>query len=425
MLLIAAVGLKYKRVSSGTDKEIVFPIHPVCWQIFLQAHALLARESATPDLNLLGDLLASQELEQDGRGLRPSWTDDYGGPEQFWADGWREHPEPEASEVAGILDYTSEWDFLVKDPDSTKGLDAILQSPPSRSTDRQPTLAVKPTSNTACPFSRIPEELRLQILTLLPTPSIPSIRLASRSMAVIPLTRSFWRSRFAYPNELSHLQILPHLLPGHEGGQEIDWIELRRRLLQASHESDECMKNRHRIFELSRRLVHVLARKSSAGLEEGRKLPTRVENLVCLQSFATPDSRIKRHSSIPVHRHPEIGDLKEIRATFHTRRGKRLLSGLTFSGATATQSFGDCKGDAGLVATLSPHSELRSMTVAMSTEGIVGLRITMRADGTIIHHQEPDLDALSGQIAMGRLCPVNDEPIAGVDVGLSQVSRFS
>ncbi|KAL8786433.1 MAG: hypothetical protein Q9195_008203 [Heterodermia aff. obscurata] len=405
----------------GTDKEVVFPIHPVCWQIFVQAHALLARETASaPDLNLLGDYLASQEVEQDGRGLRPSWTDDYGGPEQFWADGWREHPEPEASEVAGILDYTEEWDFLVKDPDNTKGLDAILQSPPLRTTDRQTTLPVKPTSNTACPFSRIPEELRLQILTLLPTPSIPSIRLASRSMAVIPLTRSFWRSRFAYPNELSHLTLLPNLLPGHEGRQEIDWIELRRRLLQASHESDECMKNRHRIFELSRRLVHVLARKASAALEEDRKTPIHVEDLVCLQSFATPGSRIKRHASVVFHRHPELGDLKEIRVFFHTRRSKRLLSGLTFSGALATQTFGSCKGDAGLVVALSPHSEIRSITVAMSTEGIVGLRITVYVDGTVIRHQEPDLDGLSGQIAMGRLCPVNGDPIAGVDVGLSQ-----
>ena len=184
------------------------------------------------------------------------------------------------------------------------------------------------------------------------------------------------------------------------------------------------MKNRRRIFELSRRLVYVLARNPSASIEEDRKLPTHVENLICLQSFAIPGSRAKRHSSISFQHHPELGDLEEIRVTFHTRRSRRLLSGLTFSGASATQSFGNCKGDAGLVVNLSPHSDIRCMAVAMSTEGISGLLITMRADGTIIHHQEPDFDTLSGQIAMGRLCPVNGEPIASVDVGLSQVRHF-
>ena len=267
---ISATKLTRKRASSVTGDEVVFPVHPVCWDLFLQNHALLAGPNAcNPDLNLLGDILSSQDLEKDGRGLYPSWTKDYEGPEQFWADGWRHHEEPEASEVAGILDWSTEWDFLVKDPGSIEGFDDIITNPPLATTGKVSLASkVKPSNNSTCPFARLPQELLLGILTLLPTPSVGAVRVATPSMAIVKLSMAFWRSRFEFPNELSHITPPSTLSIGQGTGVNIDWIELRRRILGAPDDMNECLRNRRRIQRLTRLLVQDLLEKVKVKSEE-------------------------------------------------------------------------------------------------------------------------------------------------------------
>ena len=69
-------------LSRGSDHEVAFPVHSARWDIFVQDYALLPQHtSAGPDLDVLGKFLSTQRLFDNGRCLRPSWTDDYEGAE--------------------------------------------------------------------------------------------------------------------------------------------------------------------------------------------------------------------------------------------------------------------------------------------------------------------------------------------------------
>lgn len=421
---ISATKLSRKRASSGTGDEVVFPVHPICWDLFLQNHALLDGPNAcNPDLSLLGDILSSQDLEQDGRGLHPSWTDDYEGPEQFWADGWRHHEEPEASDVAGILDWSTEWDFVVKDPGTTEGFDDITQNPPLAPTGKvSPPIKIKSSNKSTCPFARLPQELLLGILTLLPTPSVGAVRVATPYMAIVELSMTFWRSRFEFPNELSNITAPNTLSIGEGAGVNVDWIELRRKILGAPDDSNDCLKNHRRILHLTRLLVQKLLKKAKARSEEKQKLPIQPD-LKNFQSIARPGSQVQSRASAVLNGDSSLGDLKRISVTFKSRRSHRLLTGIVFTAVDAISSLGDCNSNTTSFINLSPDADILSITVAVSTEGIVGIKFSLRVCGDEIDFQEPDLGTLSPQIAYGRLCPVDNTPIAGVNADLDQVSQ--
>ncbi|MCJ1268783.1 hypothetical protein MMC22_008671 [Lobaria immixta] len=167
----------------GTGREVVYPMHPDCWDIFLQNHALLARENvSTPNLDILADLFNKQEIKGGARGMVPDWTYDYEGAEEFWADGWAYHEEPEASEVPRVLDWSSEWSYLVHDPNAKKGFDELLANPPLVSVDELPR-SLESNLNETDFFQHFPEEILVNVLCFIPTPSVQAVRLASRRMA--------------------------------------------------------------------------------------------------------------------------------------------------------------------------------------------------------------------------------------------------
>ena len=421
---ISATKLIRKRASSATGDEVVFPVHPICWDLFLQNHALLAAANAcNPDLNLLGDILSGQDLEQDGRGLHPSWTKDYDGPEQFWADGWRHHEEPEASEVAGILDWSTEWDFLVKDPGTIEGFDDIIKNPPLAPTGKVSLLIkVKPGNKSTCPFARLPQELLSGILTLLPTPSVGAVRVATPSMAIVELSMTFWRSRFEFPHELSHITPPSTLSFSQEKWVNIDWIELRRRILGAPNDSNDCLRNRRRILRLTRLLVQELLDEAEVRSKEKQKLSIQPD-LKNFQSIARPGFKVQSHASAILKGNLSSGNPKRISVTFKSSRSHRLLTGVAFTGVNGVSFLGDCNVNTKSFIDLSPDADILSITVAVSTEGIMGIKFSLRVRGDKIDFQEPDFGTLSPQTAYGRLCPVDDTTVAGVDVALDQVSR--
>ena len=202
-------------VSRGTDREIVDPMHPYCWDLFLQSHALLARgNQEEPNLNALGALFAAQELEEgDRRGLKPDWMQHlaYGNVEQFWADGWLYSEELAASTVAIITDGTPELDYLVHDPTKLPEFNQLLNDPPILSPNAEETCVRESSGVAADPLSRLLVELRLNILCHLSTSSVQRLRLASRSMAAVKLSSAYWRSRFEWPNELCYIQLPSNL----------------------------------------------------------------------------------------------------------------------------------------------------------------------------------------------------------------------
>lgn len=249
---------------------MVYPFHPACWDIFLQNHAVLAtRNPLNPDLDLLGEIFANQELEEDA-GFRPDWSKDYAGAELFHSDGWAYHDELERSEVRLELEGSDEWDFIVCDPEKVTGLDEILNDPPLLPSGFQ--IRKTPlTSEEDDLFSQLPQEILQEILCLLPTSSVQAVRLASHVMAAIPLTFSYWRSRFEFPNELSHIKLPQALFPSQTNGQVIDWKSLCHRLLRPVGEQFKWWENRKRISTLTRKLAQKLLSESTQHASRGQE----------------------------------------------------------------------------------------------------------------------------------------------------------
>ena len=108
--------------------------------------------------------------------------------------------------MSGILDWTTDYDYLVKNPNKVDEINEILGNPPTLSAEDA---SLQPTSKPRgqCIFSRLPEEILVQLFGFLPTSSVLAVRLASRTMASVLLASRFWRSRFNLPHELCHVRL--------------------------------------------------------------------------------------------------------------------------------------------------------------------------------------------------------------------------
>lgn len=120
--------------------------------------------------------------------------------------------------------------------------------------------------NTPDPFSRLPPELLAEVLFLLPTASGQTVRLASRAMASISLSSSFWRSRFHFPNELCHITLPQRLqTTAQADNSALDWRRLCYRLL---HSTSKGWQNRKRIMTLNEKLVRMMLTQEDDDVEE-------------------------------------------------------------------------------------------------------------------------------------------------------------
>ena len=90
------------------------------------------------------------------------------------------------------------------------GLNDVLQDPLLLSSGVAYThaLATRPGQ---CIFSHLPRDFCVHVLEFLPTSSVLALRLAFRIMASVPLGLGYWRSRFEFPNELSHIKLPKNL----------------------------------------------------------------------------------------------------------------------------------------------------------------------------------------------------------------------
>lgn len=239
------------------DDKLVYPIHPCCWDILVQQHALIAPPTKTClDLNDLGRIFAQVPLERNGGGFRPDWVTDYAGPEQFW---W--------AEEKGVRDFirTPDWNFLAQDPGTACGFDDLLANPPLESAaNTSPRIQFADDENDI--FSCLPEELLTEILMLLPSASVRDVQLSSRKMASVHLGSEYWRSRFEFPNELCHVTLPPALLrSGQVGGRWVDWRLLCDQLLHPVGNGFGWWQNRKRITALNKKLVESMPHRRDDG----------------------------------------------------------------------------------------------------------------------------------------------------------------
>lgn len=388
----------------------MYPIHPACWDIFLQNHALLAKENASkPDLDTLGQLLANQSLEGGlERGLRPDWTDDYMGPENFWADGWLYHEEPAASEVAGILDYSAEWDFLVHDPTDLPNVNELLNSPPLLSFNEQPSYIPPLAGSQVDGLPHLPAEIVLHILGLLPTASVKAVRLASRDFGSVVLNSTYWQTRFYYPNELCHIRLPSTFSSRQRQDVHIDWRTLCEKLIRHPEPNHLGWQNRKRIFSLTRRLVErLLSIKSITHIDDQIQNGTKV-NQSYRRTISCPNQPGFSKASAFFGDLTPAGLIQSISVHFRPIDSASLVIGIDFRDTNDTVRLGSCFSASTSQADLERSENLEKIIAAVTPLGIVGLEFIFRSENTQNRSPRFTFGDFDGNVALGQLSPDNE-----------------
>ena len=396
-------------------------MHPACWDIFLQKHAVLSsRNPSYPNLEKLGEIISSQDVACDGRGLVPEWAGDYDGPEQFWEDGWSWHEEPEASVVAGLLEESPEWNYLVHDPDNSQGFGTLLTKPPLLAATAESPPPISMVINTHDIFCRLPEELLLEIICLLPTASIHKLRLASRAIASVHLNTKFWRSRFMFPNELCHIQFPSGLLQTNQQDHPlVDWQKLWYRLLHPENTMEyQWWQNRKRIASLNEKLVYQLLTEDAIGEPA---YPSG--GLICPHSFSCPGQKVSSEASalLPI----SFSSSLTFSTTFRTAKGAQYLSGISFAGPESSVEVGFCDPGKTTRTRIDRCSNIIGFFVTLHAEGIVEFAPLIN-EQDLINKTAKDVgvpdDYEQEAVAKGILLPVDRGRIRGIKIGLAKVS---
>lgn len=363
---------------------------------------------------MLGNLLASQSLEEgDERGLKPDWTHDYLGPEQFWADGWAYHEEPEASDVAGVLDYTDEWDFLVHDPTVSLNVDELLENPPLVSGE-QPPCGLRSISNQKDDFSHLPAEILLDILSFLPTSSVQALRLASRRFGSLYLNSTYWRSRFDYPNELCHIRLPATLLSRQPENSQIDWKTLCDRLLHVPETRNGGWRNRKRIALLTRRLAERVLPKDSDTHVENR-IPSKItSSLTCRQFVSCPNRYSFAKASAVFSDLSPPGVIRTISVNFKPFKLASLLVGIEFVGTDDTIRLGSCTPNSTHRTDLQDGEAMKGLIVAMTMVGIVGLEFIIHVKNSPNQTRKCRFGDFEGKVALGKILS-DDGSVSGIN----------
>lgn len=251
------------RDALGNSIKSIYLMHPRCWDILLQQHALVASPTRTYlDLNELSKIFLQIPLGPRGDRFRPDWVTDYAGPERFF---WIKFIDE-----MNCLAEEREWHFLARDPGMTLGFDELLTNPPLESAANI-LPRIQCANDEGDIFSRLPTKVLTEILVFLPSASVRDLQLASRRIASVHLSSRYWRSRFDFPNDLCHITLPPALLKsGQMGGLWVDWRRLCDQLLHPVGEEYGWWQNRKRIIALNRKLVESMSlRRSDGRLKEG------------------------------------------------------------------------------------------------------------------------------------------------------------
>ncbi len=155
-------------------------------------------------------------------------------------------------------DRPVEWDFLVSHSKNCDAFEGILSNPPLLASKAKNRSGVAPSSGDF--FAQILFKVLENSLELFPTASVKIIRIRSRAVAYHGLSNSFWKSRFGYPHETSHIP--RNFLANPPESSQIDLKALRQVILQPAEEEslmymDEAShsrRNRKRIFNIAREL---------------------------------------------------------------------------------------------------------------------------------------------------------------------------
>ena len=368
--------------------------------------------------------MASQRLEDEGRGLHPDWAVDYDGPETFWSDGWADHPEPEASNVAGILDSYSELDYLVIDPVKLgEQAQNLCNEPPLLPSiqSRQPVkIRMDDCGNDY--FYQFPVEILNHIISFLPTQSVRAVRLASRAIAWIELDSTFWHSRFVFPNELSHIFIPSTKEITRRDKSTVDWRLLYKKLYSVTQD-DKHQKNRRRIRSLNQQLLL----KSWPHMDSFKPLERNSAsvNSVCLcrQRLKIPGAQTSSHQSILFHEISSLDAIHRISAYFSSPNRRPVLRGLALHGSYGIKELGRYKEQMAESVNCERGMLLKCLVAGMTPEGIVGLKLQGIDANDPRVEKELILGVFDGEVPLGQLKTDSNDIVKGLKVEITQVCQ--
>lgn len=411
------------------NHEVAYPMHPICLELLKQQYAQHARGTSL-DIDILGKILSSQPLDENERGLKPDWSNDgYLGAEQFWRDGWDWMEEPLLeNEFSDIEDY----DYLVLDPGKVEGFDMLLQNPPTYSTSQGADaimLAVL-TPVTDC-FLGLPQELLSVILCYLPASDVKSARLASRTMANVPLSDTYWHSRFDFPFELSHFDWDPSWISGRTEVAHINWPAFCLELLHPDEDESEFgwWRNRKRISSLMKGLaLHILGEQ---GQTMDEKRHTRedgtVPNVVCRQELSIASSSKTHSTDINFGLEFPLAEIRKISIAFKHTQDKELVCGISFYETSRVVTVGQCNTKNIQTAVLEHGCTFAGFMFAMNRRGIIGIQVLV-SNGQGVIALETTLGLFTDEsdpFAFGKLAAVDDSEIYGLRIAMSKVCSDS
>lgn len=454
------------------DSVVAYPMHPVCWDILLQQYSCLAAGNGL-DLDVLAEIFIRQKLDEKSRGFQPDWSSDkYGGAEKLWQDGWNWMDEVDITED-GLGDIEV-WDFLVRNPREVQGFTDLLQNPPTvanqtqypshpesqlvdashssiqDTTHQSDHLSYSLKSRVDC-FAIFPLEIRTMILCLLPASSVTSTRLASMSMATVPLDQTYWLSRFIFPQELCHIEIST-LSGRRKAGAAIDWNTLCRRLRDPEGDSFQWWENRQRISEIAKKLAEKILESQETHTDSDFGVPQSeikamiaLQSTVCRQTLTCAGIEVAYTSKVLFDQKFPVQDVGKVSVSFERRHHLKLISSITFQHDTRLKKSREVRPNGETIYASSIDWRLgrkRSNTqsvflkegqrftgfkMAFVKEGIIGVQVLVQESAGRIVALQPILGSFKGDwstVAQGRLIPLEGMDIFGFKANFARKDRM-
>ncbi len=243
-------------------------------------------------------------------------------------------------------------------------------------------------------------------------------------MADVPLSFSYWKSKFEYPHELSHVRLPQTLFPSQMDGQVVNWETLCHQLLRAVRDQFKWLESQKRISTLTRKLAQKLLFESTTNSSKGQEQTVGAGDLVCRSFLTCSGQSIANHVSAILEEWSSSGGSHFIAATFSSRLPRKTLAGIAFGGSEQTSYLGKCDERGAERFDFRYGEHLQSMIVGFTADGIVGLTVIVSKGTARDTTRTYTFGTFEKGVALGRLNPVDGSTVSGIKAGLSKVCHL-
>ncbi|KAE8378910.1 hypothetical protein BDV26DRAFT_178586 [Aspergillus bertholletiae] len=239
-----------------------------------------------------------------------------------------------------LWDMSSPLTFAMSDPlDVSEVQQALVDSQDKRENATMTSLIPLARITTADCFQELPQEILEQIQMLLPSHSVANVRLASRPFASLPLTQSFWASRFACHQERGYCFEARYLLcSGAHTMRSRDWKTFYDETAVTSKSTNE-LKNRKRIWSYLRNIADLILEQPLINEEMTRELELWPKNPVAAWRPVGGDFSVRSDGNSPYQMKCRViyeqtisitSSIRSIGVSFRELSDKKYVSGLRF-----------------------------------------------------------------------------------------------